>query len=313
MNRRSFLDTAKFGLIGAATNSLSPFFSQQINANLKLIIDADTGNEIDDLYAIVRALLEPRFNLLGLTAAQYHTKPNAPKDSVGDSHRINSEILSLMSRSDLPHREGSNHPMVNQWRPQPSAAAEFIIDQATKLTADEKLSIAILGPCTNIASALLIEPAIVSKLTVYYLGFWHDLKRNTWSKREFNTNNDPNAVDALLNNPQLEFNVMTATTCQHLVFEKATVDRHLKGKGGIADYLVNRWESYDRWFSSQDKEKTKWIMWDVALIEAMAKPELAQKQLVITPHDNLERTISAYTGIDVQGMKKDYWAKLNTL
>lgn len=36
-----------------------------------LIIDADTGNEVDDLYAIVRGLIEPSFKVIGLSSAQW--------------------------------------------------------------------------------------------------------------------------------------------------------------------------------------------------------------------------------------------------
>ncbi len=61
-------------------------FVQQKNIKIPLIIDADTANEIDDLFAIVRAVGEPRFNLLGITAAQFNTSPYASKNSALESH-----------------------------------------------------------------------------------------------------------------------------------------------------------------------------------------------------------------------------------
>ena len=306
MNRRIFNRQLFVGL----SSSLIRFQPRWRYNRRSLIIDADTGNEVDDLFAIVGAVLEPNLEIVGLTAAQYHTSPQAPKDSVGDSDRINKDILALLEREDVPALEGSNHPMVNQWRPQRSAAADFIIEEALKMQ-DGKLDIAILGPCTNIASAILLEPEIIDKIAVYYLGFWHDPKQNTWSKREFNTNNDPSAVDCLLNNSALEFHVMTATTSQNLVFEKAVVDQHLKGKGGIADYLVNRWENYHRWWQRSDSQKNKWVMWDVALLEALAHPHLSSQKQFVTPHDNLQRMISVYTDIDAVEMEKRYWEKLD--
>ncbi len=91
------------------------------------------------------------------------------------------------------------------------------------------------------------------------------LRVNALNKKEFNSNNDPKAVDVLLNTKNLDFQVMSATTCQHLVFNKTTVDKELKGKGPLFDYLVNRWETYDRWWTKKDAEKKQWIMWDVAI------------------------------------------------
>jgi len=274
---------------------------------LPLIIDADTGNEVDDLYAIARALIEPALDIRGITAAQWHTQERAPNNCVGESQRLNEDILRLMDKTEILHHQGSNFPMVNTHRPQPSAAADLIIELAMAMPEGEKLSVAVLGPCTNPASAILMEPAIIPKLAVYYIGFWHDPASNTWSKREFNTNNDPNAVDTLINEPRLEFHVMTASTSQHLVFEKTEVDRHLKGTGGIGAYLVERWETYDRFWQKTDPEKKRWIMWDVAIIEALADPSLATQSTFTTPHDNRARAIYAYTDIDVPKMKTRYW------
>ena len=312
MLRRTFLnDTTKFTLFASLFPIDSFFKNLQVEKPLRLIIDADTANEVDDLYAIARALLEPRLDIIGLTSAQWHTNVRTPNDSVGESQRLNLEILKLMGKTAIPAPAGSNFPMVNEQRPQPSAAAKFIIEQALATPDGEKLSIAILGPCTNIASAVLMEPKIIPKLSVNYLGFWFNVETNTWSKREFNTNNDPNAVNLLLNTVNLEFRVMTATTSQHLVFEKTVMDELLKGRGGIGDYLINRWETYDRFWQETDKEKKKWIMWDVAILEALAYPELVEEKEVTTPHDNLKRNIKVYTKIDVPAMKTNFWTSFD--
>ncbi len=307
MQRRTFLtDTTKFALLASFFPADNFFTNEQTNQPIRVIIDADTANEVDDLYAIAWALLEPRLEVVGLTSAQWHTNPRTPNDSVGESQRLNEEILALMKKTAIPAPQGANFPMVNAQRAQPSEAAKFIIDQALATPDGEKLEIVILGPCTNIASAILIEPKIIPKLSVNYLGFWYNVETNTWNKREFNTNNDPNAVNTLINASNLDFRVMTATTSQHLVFEKSVMDTLLKGKGGIGDYLINRWESYDRFWQATDKEKTKWIMWDVAILEALAYPELAEEKEVMTPHDNLARKIKVYSKIDVPAMKANF-------
>ena len=306
MKRNHFLGRLAGVMLYTWSTGWSSWNHIQVDAGpTSLIIDADTANEVDDLFAIVAALLDPNLQVVGLTSAQFHTSPLASRDSVLESQDVNQEILRLMDRLDLPHPMGSNHPLVNPWRPQPSDAASFIIEQAQN--AKEKLRIAILGPCTNIATALLQEPEIAEKIEVYYLGFWHDPKQNTWSKREFNTNNDPHAVDVLLNNPNLDFHVMTATTSQHLVFQKEKVDLMLRGKGGIADYLVDRWENYSRWWQQKDPEKKRWVMWDLALIGALGQPALAEEKRFIAPHDNLKRNISVFTSIEATKMEDRFW------
>lgn len=313
-SRREFMRTATLGA-GYLLTSLHSFAEKkqsETNA-IRLIIDADTANEVDDAFAIAWALIEPKLKIEGISSAQWHTQERAPNDTVRASQKMNEDILTLMGKTDIPHPIGANFPLVNQLRPQPSDAAKFIIAKAHQSSGNEKLTVAILGPATNVASAILLDQSIIPKIKCCYLGTWYHPEENTWSKREFNTNNDPNALDVLLNTHGLEVEIMTATASKALVFSKEDTDAHFKGKGGVRDYLVDRWESYDRFWKKADPEKLFWTMWDVAILEAIAHPEMATKQEVLTPHDNLKRTISAYTAINSEMMTQNYWQTFNSL
>ena len=284
---------------------------QELDQRLPLIIDADTANEVDDLYAIVRAITEPTFNILGITSAQFHTSPLATDNTVQESQEINETILQLMGQESIPLPLGSNVPLQNNTTPASSPASNFIVKMAHQLPANQKLNVVVLGSCTNIASAILEDPSIIKKLKVHYLGFWHDVDTNTYNKKEFNSGNDPIAVEVLLNTKDLDLTIMTATTSQHLVFTKAEVDLNLKNKDGISDYLINRWETYQRWWTKDDPEKNSWIMWDVAIIEALANPELSETKSFLTPPENTQRVIDIHTKIEVDKMTADFWKSLN--
>lgn len=278
-----------------------------------VIIDADTANEVDDLFALVRAMLAPELDLRGITSAQFHTSPLASDSTVLESQMINEDIRQLMSQPDLPLPMGSNRPLTSAELPQTSPASDFIVQQAHLYTPEEPLNLVILGSCTNVASAILQDPTIIPKVKVHYLGFWHDPATNSYNKKEFNSGNDTIAVAVLLDTPQLDLTVMSATTSQHLIFEKSAVDRQLKGKGPMADYLIARWETYDRWWTEEDPEKHKWIMWDVAIIEALIHPNMATTQTFNTPPENLSREISIATKIDAATMEADFWQSLQSL
>jgi len=277
---------------------------------LPLIIDADTANEVDDLFALARAVGAPEFDLLGISSAQFHISPLATDSTVKESQKINEDIMRLLKRNDIPLPLGSNDPLKSKNIPQLSEAAYFIIKKAHEMGKDEKLNLVILGSCTNVASAILLDSTIVPKIRVHYLGFWHNPKSNTYDKKEFNSGNDTLAVNYLLDYPKLDLSVMTATTSQHLVFEKKKVDKELKAKGALAEYLINRWETYTRWWTTKDPLKERWIMWDVAIIEALAHPEWATKEEFLTPKENRQRNIKIYTDIDTEKMQADYWAHM---
>jgi len=278
---------------------------------IPLIIDADTANEVDDLYAIASAVLEPKFDLLGITAAQFHTSPLASDTTVLESHWINKTLLKLMGREDIPTLIGSNSPIASQSEAAASQASRFIIEQAHQYSPEHKLHLIILGSCTNVASAIISDPSIIDNLSVHYLGFWHDPETNIYDKKEFNSGNDTLAVDLLLNTANLEFDVMTATTSQHLVFQKNKVDLHLANHDGLGQYLVNRWDEYNRWWTNEDPEKNEWIMWDIAIIEALARPHLSIEESFTTPPSNTKRYIGIHTAIEAEEMEKVFWAKLD--
>ena len=148
--------------------------SQDLKHKLPIIIDADTANEIDDLFAITRALGENSFELLGITAAQFHTSPYATSNSATESHKMNKKLINLIPNYKVPLKKGSSQPLEKINEPKVSEASKFIISQARRLEEGKKLQIVILGSCTNVASALIAAPDIASKLVISYVGFWHN-------------------------------------------------------------------------------------------------------------------------------------------
>jgi len=289
-------------LLGIACSSI-----QKPIRGIPLIIDADTANEVDDLYAIVRALKANELDVKAITSAQFHTSPLATDSTVYESQAINEDIIKLMDRADVDLPLGANGPMASSSEPATSEASGYIIDAARTHNPDAPLHLAILGSCTNVASAIVAAPDIIPNIKVHYIGFWHDTLTQVFDLKEFNSGNDTVAVQVLLDTEALDLDVMTATTCQHLVLTKEEVDHHLKGKGGISDYLVNRWESYTRWWTEDDPEKKSWIMWDVAIIEALIHPELSEKRSFKAPSDVPNRMIDAYIDIDVPAMIDNFW------
>lgn len=138
----------------------------------KIIIDTDPG--VDDAMAIFFALNSPELELIGLTTTfgNGHT----------DLTTINAlRLLEIAGRSDIPVAEGAPQPIAsgfdepgamvhgddaqgNLHLPPPTtkaiqqSAAEFIIEQVMK--APGEITLVPIGPLTNLALALQLEPRI---------------------------------------------------------------------------------------------------------------------------------------------------------
>jgi len=276
-----------------------------------IIIDADTANEVDDLFALSGALSEPNFNIIGITASQFNTSPLASLNTALESKKINDKILQLVNIS-IPSLLGSPNPINNITNVENSEASSFIIENARLYSSKNPLHIIILGSCTNVATAIINAPDIVKNIKVFYLGFWHDPLTNSYNKNEFNTRNDPLAINFLLDYSGLDFTVMSATTSQHLVFNRTELEVFLSDNNSLGSYLIDRWDSYKRWWTDEDKENKHWIMWDIAIIEAIANNNNSEFDLFDTPSENLNRKIKIFTKINVLGIKKRYWEKLQS-
>jgi purine nucleosidase len=288
-----------------------------------LIIDADTGNEMDDLYAIVRAALADEFEVLGVSSAHFnnaqlltdslwHIYPTEDINTVGISQALNEELLKELEMEEIPHPLGANRMLGYAWgyykgAPIPDApAVDFIIEQADKMSDGTKLSVACLGAVTNVAAALEKRPVLASRIKVYMLGMFYDPVSGIWNKNEFNVRNDLNGMDCLLANEKLELYVMPASTARTLQFNHQESLQKLNTiDHPVSEILARRWAEV----SAGDS----WTMWDLALIEAMLLPDMATLEKKAAPPENGGRLINVYVNIDNEAMEADFWQSLQKL
>ena len=276
-----------------------------VNAQ-RVIIDSDTGNEIDDVPAIALALLGNKLDVIGLTAAQWNRVEVCGRNTMMESWELNNRILEYLNMNNIPSLKGAEEMVGKQWAIQPprqSEASDFIIKHALSQKPGEKLTVIVTGAATNIASAVMLEPAIAEKISVYFIGTNYVFERNAISKNEFNVRNDLNAFDVLLNTKNLELHIMPANVTKNLVFSKEEIYA-LKGKNKLSDLIIERWDNVARDFN-------EWIMWDIAIIQAVRHPEWVTETLHDTPDENTPRKIYLYTKIDDKRIKEDFWKVFN--
>ena len=267
----------------------------------KIILDADTGNEVDDLYAIVRALIEPSWDILALNAAQWQTSHWAVERSMEESHRLNQVLLGYLERNDIKTRRGGVARMYD-WGDlaQHSAAAYEIIQQAHNLPEGEKLTVVALGALTNVASAVFIDPEITSKIILYWLGTSYDFEEGILKKNDFNCVMDVQALEVMLMS-DVEMHVIPVNVAAALTFDYQETEARFKGKHGLTDFLLQRW------FDHLDGSRIRRTIWDLALIEAMIHPEWAEKVKITTSKDNGNKTVWYYKEIDAERFRKEFF------
>lgn len=272
----------------------------------KVILDADTGNEVDDLYAVVRALIEPSWELIALNATQWQSSQWTVEKSMEESHRLNQVLLGELGMSGTvkAYRGGDDRLYDWGYRAQHSAASYYLIQEANKYSSDDKLTVIALGVLTNIASAILIEPSIQDKIDLYWLGTTYDFEEDILRKRDFNCMMDPQALAEVLDS-EVELHVIPVSVANQMTFNYEETKNKFPADHTLTRFLL------ERWYNHLDGGRKQRVIWDLALIEAIIHPDWATQQQVKTSKENGNRSVWYYSDIDEDKMRTDFFEVLN--
>lgn len=205
---------------------------------IKILIDTDANNELDDQHALAYAFLnEEVFDVVGVTVNNTRNG-----DGIQGQYDEAERIIKLFNKVDeVPLYKGAEKsfieiaPTISQPDFDGHAAVDFIIEQAMKMK-NEKLILVPVGKLTNIALAFQKEPKIAKKVRVVWLG------ANYPESGEYNLNNDTTSV-----NPVIEsgapFEMVTVrygkpSGSDAVRITPAQVDKNIKGKGPVSEYTI---------------------------------------------------------------------------
>jgi inosine-uridine nucleoside N-ribohydrolase len=253
---------------------------------VRVVLDTDTDNEIDDQWALAYALLSTdRIEVEAIYAAPYHNeRSSGPEEGMWKSHAEILRLLPLLGRS----HEGLVYPGSTRWlreiaAPVESPAATDLVHRA-RATRETPLYVVAIGAITNVASALLAAPDLVERIVVVWLGgnpaSWH---RAT----EFNVDQDMVASRVLFDCGVPLVHVPCRNVTEHLRTTEAEVERFLKGRSPLGDYLCQQYSAvYEDHFARSR------VLWDVGPIAWLVDPGWVETSLIQTPLLTTERTWS---------------------
>jgi inosine-uridine nucleoside N-ribohydrolase len=244
-----------------------------------VVLDTDTYNEVDDQFAVVYALLSPKkINLQALHAAPFfNARSEGPADGMEKSYEEIHRLLDRMgiSSTGLVFR-GSTTYLSDRDHPCESEAAHDLIAKAmARSETDHPLYVATIGCITNVASAILLEPEIIKRIVIVWLGghayHWPDTK-------EFNLWQDPEAARVVFDCgvPLVQIPVMGV--CSHLHTTIPEVERYVEGRGAIGDYLAETVKAYH-----EDHFAWSKVIWDISAIAYLLNEAWAPTNVVHSP------------------------------
>ena len=263
---------------------------------VRMVLDTDTYNEIDDQFAVVHALLSPEKLIVeALYAAPfYNDRSNSPGHGMELSFE---EIQRLLSRLDVSSESfafrGSEGVLSDYDNPYKSEAVDDLIERA--LSSDEPLYVVAIGALTNIASAILIEPKSIENIVVVWLGgnglHWPH-------NNEFNLSGDPLAAQLLLDCGVPFILIPCAGVTTHLITTVPEIDMHVQGKGAIGDFLAETFKGYSDDHFGWSKE-----VWDIVAIAYLLDSSWLPSSIIPSPMITQKPAVNIY-GRDPEKVNK---------
>lgn len=245
---------------------------------LNMVLDTDTYNEVDDQFALCYSLLSrERLNVQAVYAAPFfNDRSSGPEDGMEKSY---DEIVRLLGTMNLQSQgfvfKGSRSYLPGEDTPVISPAAEDLVKKGMAMPEGELLYVTAIGAITNVASALLMEPRLVEKICVIWLG-GHPL---TWpTAREFNLMQDVKAARVILNSGVPFILVPCMGVASHLTASIPELEAFLGGKNEMCDALV-------KLFSEYTDDPFGWAkeIWDVSIIGLLVNPDWAPMTVEPSP------------------------------
>ena len=286
------------------------------SGKLRVVLDTDTYNEIDDQFALVQLILSPeRIGLEAIYAAPFfNDRSTSPGEGMELSYQ---EILELLKRLDVSP-EGLVHRGVTEYvgfdkAVREAPAVDDLIARARSASPDNPLYVVAIGAISNVASALLKAPDIIDRTVVVWLG-GHALD---WPHQvEFNLKQDVGGVQVLFDSGVPLVLVPCMGVTSHLHSTVPEIEQYVEPCGEIGKFLSMRFKEYSDNHVGWAKE-----IWDMAAVAWLLDDSWTPSVLDHTPimtdnitysEDRARHLMRYVTYVDRNPILQDFIGKLQT-
>ncbi len=248
------------------------------------VLDTDAYNEIDDQFALSYLLhCGEKVRLRAICAAPFlNGHSTSPEDGMVKSAAEIRNLLTLAGRGELLPEvfEGSRGYLPDERTPVDSPAARRLVALGAEYSPARPLYVVAIGAITNVASALLMEPALAENIVIVWLGGHATHWPNT---AEFNMQQDVAAARVVFGCGAPLVQLPCCGVVDHFTVSGVELEHWLRGKNSLADYLCTHTVDEVKEYAAG----TAWtrVIWDMTAAAWLMNDEnrFMQSRLIPAP------------------------------
>jgi inosine-uridine nucleoside N-ribohydrolase len=255
-------------------------------------------------------------DIRGLVAAHFGTERSAR--SMEESREEIDLLLDLLGRTgQVRVANGAATALPDATSAVDSPGARLIIEESKNASEGDPLFVAFLGPLTDMASAVLLDPAIVDRpvVVIWIGGMAHGDLDASYRGIEFNLRNDITAANVVFDSGiqlwQVPANVYSAVSVSYTELEEK-----IGGTSRLADYLIEQLVEWNATWNPEPIEHRS--LGDSPAISLILNPRGGSFRTVPAPRFDQQGNYMTGSGhpvrvcesIDVRFLLEDMFAKI---
>jgi purine nucleosidase len=294
----------------------APITGSQPASPLAVVLATDCGVEADDQWALAHLLLSQEVDLRAIVTTHASSIGFSSATSAKEAAEVIAHVLPAGSHAP-PVVAGSDSPLRNVTTPRDNPGVDLLLELSRSFSASRRLVVLSIGAGTDIASAILKDPSLVSRVSVVAMGF------DDWpgGGDGFNVKNDPLAWQIILDSDVPVVVGSGAVTKRGLRLTRAGAGALMRSHGSVGEYLysvLDGWLTKQAPLVAQLVAPDTWVIWDevvVAYALGMARgrqvprPQL-QPDLSFS-HPGTSRRITWVTEIETDRFWRDLTEKID--
>lgn len=311
-------------------------FFDSIIPRSRVIIDNDFGGDPDGLFQLAHQVLSPSTKIAGIIGSHLRKGDGFDPSDKTATHAAEKarEVIHLLQADSLTVTEGTNEALATPHTPIASAGAKLIVKEAMRTDVKTPLYIVCGAGLTEIASAYLLEPAIVKHIILVWIGgpeYEGTAPAPPNSKgMEYNLAIDPIAARVIFNQSQIPIWQVPRNAYRQCLYSYAELEEHIDAVPGIGTHLMDQLRRVTTWLNKVNFFIGEtYVLGDSPLVlltalQSSFEPDpssssyMTRQAPVINDQggyvDNPNgRPIRVYTHLDTRLMISDFYSKLKRI